>query len=504
MRSDSRLIVQKLWSYCNILRDDGLSYPDYVEQLTYLLFLKMAHERIAADAAQQRIVPDEYDWPSLTAKQGSELHDHYSAILKRLGEAPGMLGIIFRGAVNKIRDPAKLRLLVVDLIDRRNWSALDTDVKGDAYEGLLEKNAQDTKSGAGQYFTPRPLVRAIVQCIRPTLGEAIYDPACGTGGFLLGAREYIERTCSVDTDAKRKRLRLATFYGGELVPEVTRLGTMNLLLHGVGPTDDEEGAPPIETCDSLARPPERSYDVVLTNPPFGKKSSIGVVTSRRDRRDSELTILREDFWVSTTNKELNFLQHVAVALKPGGRAAVVVPDGVLSGGGSGEAVRRHLLDRFAVHTLLRLPSGIFYATGVNANVLFFDRREAEPQTGDRMLWVYDLRTNMHFTLVNNRLDEETLDDFVAHYVAEDRSMRTATWSEMRPRGRWRPYRFAELEMRSGCNWDMSWIREEDRDVGREGAPLEDLTQEIMHDLEVAMARLAELTSSDSRSGGKGT
>ena len=493
MISDSRQIVQKLWSYCNILRDDGLSYPDYVEQLTYLLFLKMAHERAEASPEHPPIIPVEFDWRSLTSKQGNELHAHYSEILTGLGTATGMLGTIFRGAKNKIHDPAKLRLLVVDLIDRRNWSALDTDVKGDAYEGLLEKNAQDTKSGAGQYFTPRPLIRAIVECVRPAAGETIYDPACGTGGFLLAAHEFIRRSCVSRSSHFDQHLRLKAIRGAELVPEVTRLGAMNLLLHGIGPTDDEEGEPPIVSMDSLADTSGKKYDVVLTNPPFGKKSSVTVLTERRGRGSNELSLIREDFWVSTSNKELSFLQHVAVILNQPARAAIVVPDGVLSGSGAAEIVRRRLLQEFDVHTLLRLPTGIFYATGVNANVLFFDRVLDTQRPANRQLWVYDLRTNMHFTLVNNRLDQQQLTEFVKCYNTSDRSARTPTWSPENPSGRWRSYELRELIERDQCNLDLFWIRDDDREQFGEVASLNELTDDIMRDLQTAMSQLSELT-----------
>lgn len=237
MSSAARQIVQKLWSYCSILRDDGLSYPDYVEQLTYLLFLKMAHEQAASEPSRGAIVPQGFDWPSLVSRSGSDLQVQYDEILQRLGTSDGMLGLIFRGAQNKIRDPAKLRLLIVDLIDRRNWSDLDIDVKGDAYEGLLERNAQDTKSGAGQYFTPRPVVDAVVECVQPRLGETVYDPACGTGGFLIAAFRYLlDHNPGLSHDEER-HLRAASIRGTELVPAVTRLGAMNLLLHGIGSTE---------------------------------------------------------------------------------------------------------------------------------------------------------------------------------------------------------------------------------------------------------------------------
>lgn len=497
--SDSRLIVQRLWSYCDILRDDGLSYPDYVEQLTYLLFLKMAHERAETSPERMPIIPPGHDWGTLVAEQGSALHARYAATLAALGAAQGMLGLIFRGASNKIRDPAKLQLLIADLIDRRNWSALDTDVKGDAYEGLLEKNAQDTKSGAGQYFTPRPLVRAIVECVRLATGETIYDPACGTGGFLLAAHEFILRNNPALSPEQERHLQLEAICGAELVPEVTRLGAMNLLLHGIGPTDDEEGEPPIVTMDSLVDDTRRKRDVVLTNPPFGRRSSVTMLTERRGRSDRPLSAIREDFWASTSNKELNFLQHVATILDASGRAAIVVPDGVLSSTGAGETIRRRLLREFDVHTLLRLPTGIFYATGINANVLFFDRIPATDRPATKQLWVYDLRTNMRFSLANNRLDQGDLAEFVACYSPLDRATRRPTWSPKDVGGRWRPYEYADIVGRDQCNLDLSWLRADDHDRFGGTASLEELTTEIMRDLQAAVSQLSELTIGTRRS-----
>jgi type I restriction enzyme M protein len=438
MSTNARQIVQKLWSYCSILRDDGLSYSDYVEQLTYLLFLKMAHEARLSDPDRPPAVPAGLDWPSLVEKSGRDLHAHYGKILETLGLAHGMLGIIFCNAENKIRDPAKLRLLVVDLIDQRNWSALDIDVKGDAYEGLLEKNAQDTKSGAGQYFTPRPLVDAIVECVMPQLGEVVYDPACGTGGFLIAAHRYISEHNQQISPENTRHLRLGTIRGAELVGEVTRLAAMNLLLHGIGPLNNEEEIP-LATQDSLAVPPSRTYDVILTNPPFGKRSSVTVITKRRDLDEASLDVVRDDLWASTSNKELNFLQHVASILSDNGRVAIVVPDGVLTAGGPGEVIRRRLLQDFDVHTLLRLPTGIFYAAGVNANVLFFDREFRSARKSERRLWVYDFRTNMHFTLVGKRLERSDLDELVICYNAGKRGGREATWSSENQFGRWRSF-----------------------------------------------------------------
>ncbi|MFI5365999.1 MAG: N-6 DNA methylase, partial [Candidatus Binatia bacterium] len=339
MSNHSQQIVQKLWSYCNVLRDDGLSYGDYVEQLTCLLFLKMMHERTLEPWNQPSPIPAGYDWPSLLAKDGDALEAHYRHVLETLGKSKGMLGIIFRKAQNKIQDPAKLRRLIADLIDREQWTTLEADVKGDAYEGLLEKNAQDIKGGAGQYFTPRPLIAAVVDVMQPKPGESICDPACGTGGFLLAAHDYIARHYpNLDKDQKR-HLKLEALHGVEIVDNVTRLCAMNLFLHGMGPSGDET-PPPVRTDDSLRADPGDRFEMVLTNPPFGKKSSVLVVNEEGDEERQALTVVRDDFWTSTTNKQLNFLQHVKTLLKINGRAAVVVPDNVLFEGGAGETVRR--------------------------------------------------------------------------------------------------------------------------------------------------------------------
>lgn len=349
MPAESNRIVQKLWSFCNVLRDDGLSYQDYLEQLTTLLFLKMAEERAELTGEEQPI-PEGFRWSDLAAPQmeGTRLEAHYIETLQVLGQQRGMLGLIFRKAQNKIQDPAKLRQLIVELIGKEQWLGMSADVKGDAYEGLLEKNAEDTKSGAGQYFTPRALIDAIVDCVQPRPGEVICDPACGTGGFLLSSHDYLAKHYSLDKSQKH-HLRYDALRGIELVDGVTRLCAMNLYLHGIGPYDDAI-APPVETDDALRNEPSSHFDVVVTNPPFGKRSSITAVNDAGQQVRTVVTYSRPDFWTTTSNKQLNFLQHIKSLLKIHGRAAVVLPDNVLFEGGAGETVRRKLMHECELHT----------------------------------------------------------------------------------------------------------------------------------------------------------
>ncbi len=503
MSDTANRIVQKLWSYCNVLRDDGLSYQDYLEQLTFLLFLKMADERARLTGTPEPI-PAGYRFADLAAPQmeGARLEEHYRETLRTLGEAGGMLGLIFRKAQNKIQDPAKLRQLVVELIGKEDWSAMSADVKGDAYEGLLEKNAQDVKGGAGQYFTPRPLIQAIVACIEPRPGEVVVDPACGTGGFLLAAHEFLARG-ALDRDQKR-HLRYEALRGVELVDGVARLCAMNLFLHGIGP-DDDSREPPIRTDDALRNAPTAHADVVLTNPPFGKKSSITVVTAEGDTDRESITYNRPDFWTTTSNKQLNFVQHVKSLLKIHGRAAVVVPDNVLFEGGAGEVVRRHLLAECDVHTLLRLPTGIFYAQGVKANVLFFDRKPGAQEPWTKQLWVYDLRTNKHFTLKTRRLVPSDLDEFVADYKPGARQTRTPTWTPDTPEGRFRPYTYDELLARDKVSLDLFWLRDESLEDSASLPEPHVLAQEIADDLRAALETvediLGDLQARAARTGG---
>ncbi len=478
--SPTKQIVDKLWNYCNILRDDGLSYGDYLEQLTYLLFLKMAEEQ--RELGLDRIVPEGYDWPSLLDLKGEALEAHYIAILNHLGRGADMLGIIFRKAQNRIQDPAKLERLIKDLIGGEQWMTLDADVKGDAYEGLLERNAADTKSGAGQYFTPRPLISAIVDAMQPGPDMRICDPACGTGGFFLAAFDYIVRgNPNLDPDQKL-HLRSGLFTGWEIVDNTARLCAMNLLLHGIESPDSDS---PIHVDDALRADPGERFDMVLTNPPFGKKSSVTIVNGEGKAERQSLTVVRDDFWASTSNKQLNFVQHVKTLLKVDGRAAVVVPDNVLFEGGAGETIRRKLLHECDVHTLLRLPTGIFYAQGVKANVLFFDRKPGSDIAATKELWIYDLRTNMHFTLKTNTLTRADLDDFVDCYKPNARNKRVES-------ERFRRFTYDELVARDKASLDLFWLRDESlEDTDNLPSPAV-IAAEIVEDLEAALAEFAEL------------
>jgi type I restriction enzyme M protein len=428
-----------------VLRDDGMSYGDYVEQLTYLLFLKMAHERSQPPHNQPSIVPAAYTWPTLLARGGDELFDHYRHALEKLGQERGTLGLIFAKAQNKFQDPAKLRRVVADLIATETWTILGADVKGDAYEGLLERNAQDTKSGAGQYFTPRALIQAMVDCIAPQPGETICDPACGTGGFLFTAHNHITGKYKSLERPQLKHLKEKAFTGYELVQATARVCAMNLMLHGIG----SEKSVPVVVGDALAADPGERYNVVLANPPFGKKSST-VIVGEDGRTSTEKDVIeRDDFWATTSNKQLNFVQHIKTLLATQGRAAVVLPDNVLFEGGAGETIRRKLMHECDLHTLLRLPTGLFYAQGVKANVLFFERKPASETPWTQQLWIYDLRTNQHFTLKTKPLQRNDLDEFVQLYQVGQRHLRLATWTPETPEGRWRAYPYEALGARQG-------------------------------------------------------
>jgi type I restriction enzyme M protein len=474
-------VVEKLWNYCTLLRDDGLSYGDYLEQLTYLLFLKMADEQTKPPFNRESILPALLDWPSLLERDGDALEVHYRHLLTELGKQPGMLGVIFRKAQNRIQDPAKLRRLIVDLIGQESWMILDTDVKGDAYEGLLQKNAEDVKTGAGQYFTPRPLIRAIVEAMQPQPGTTICDPACGTGGFLLASHSYIAQNFLLDPDQKR-HLRFDALRGWELVDNTARLCAMNLLLHGIASASAES---PIRVDDALKGDPGDRFEMVLTNPPFGKKSSILIMNADGERERDDLAIVRDDFWATTSNKQLNFVQHVKTLLKINGSAAVVVPDNVLFEGGAGETVRRRLMQECDVHTLLRLPTGVFYAQGVKANVLFFDRKPASERPWTQRLWVYDLRTNKHFTLKQNPLRYEDLAGFIDAYKPGSRHHRVES-------ERFKSFGYEELVQRDKLSLDIFWLRDDSLEDADNLPPPDILAAEIVEDLEAAVSEFAEI------------
>ena len=481
--SETKQLVDKLWNFCNLLRDDGVSTIDYTEQLTYLLFLKMAHERETRPLNPETIVPADCSWQRLLDTDGDELEVTYRTVLETLAKQPGTLGVIFRKAQNKIQDPAKLKRLIVDFIDKENWSATGVDIKGDAYEGLLAKGAEDIKSGAGQYFTPRALISAMVDCVQPTVADTVVDPACGTGGFLLAAYEYAARDAENLTPDEKEHLREGFVHGVELVDGTARLAAMNMLLHGMTRAD---GPSPIDVKDALTADPGDRWSVVLANPPFGTKSATKMIGEDGKTTTSNLEIVRDDFWVTTANKQLNFVQHIKTILNINGRAGVVLPDNVLFEGGAGETLRKRLLKEFDVHTLVRLPTGIFYAGGVKANVLFFDKRPASDTPWTEKLWVYDLRINQHFTMKQNPLRRKHLDEFVECYKPG------------RPRGerveseRFKAFTYDELMARDKVNLDLVWLKDDSiEDVADLPAP-EVLAREIMRELEVAVGEFAAI------------
>ena len=449
-------IVSKVWGLCNPLRDDGVSYGDYLEQLTYLIFLKMADEYSKPPYNRDSGIPDGCTWQDMRSLKGTELEDKYKSILETLGKQSGLLGSIFFQSANKISKAAILKR-VVDMIDGEKWVSMSSDVKGDIYEGLLQKNAEDTKSGAGQYFTPRALIRAMVRCMRPEPGKTIADPCCGSGGFFLAAQDFIanEYRDTLDRDQK-EFLKNKTFYGTELVPTTFKLCLMNLYLHNIG---DIYGDVPVQQADALLTDPGYRVDYVLTNPPFGKKSSITFTNEEGEVEDEDLVYNRSEFWTTSSNKQLNFVQHIYTILNSTGKAAVVVPDNVLFEGGAGETVREQLLQNTDLHTIIRLPTGIFYKQGVKANVIFFDKRPASPERQTREVWIYDFRTNIHFTLKQNPMKESDLDDFVACFNPENRHQRKETWSEENPDGRWRKFSVDEIWKRDKKSLDIFWVKD---------------------------------------------
>ncbi len=472
----SSRIVQKVWNYAHVLKDDGLAFMDYTEQITYLLFLKMAWEQREAGASD---IPSRYTWGALkNIEDNTKRLERYHQGLQNLSKRPGLIGLIFTKPQSKITDPAKLHLLI-QMIDSENWSGLDVDVKGEVYEGLLARNADDVRGGAGQYFTPRPVIRAIVEVMRPEPMMRISDPACGTGGFLLAAFEYLKSKAANPKEAAYLGTR--ALHGVDLVPNVARLCAMNLFLHGIG-TDPEQ--PMVSIGDSLKAKAE-PVDMVLTNPPFGKKSSFTIVGEDGKSQTDKISYQRKDFWATTSNKQLNFVQHVYSMLKKTGRAAVVVPDNVLFEGGAGEKIRRTLLQLCDVHTLLRLPTGIWYSPGVKVNVLFFDKKPVTMTPATKEVWVYDLRSNRNFSLRQNPIRPEDLTEFIQCYCADDRTQRKET-------PHFRRFKYSEIMARDKAHLDIQW--QDETMNATQGRTPQALMKEILEDLEEAMREFAAAES----------
>ncbi|MBL3589573.1 MAG: SAM-dependent DNA methyltransferase [gamma proteobacterium endosymbiont of Lamellibrachia anaximandri] len=485
-------IISKVWSFCTTLRDDGVGYGDYLEQLTYLIFLKMADEYSKPPYNRDVGIPEAFNWKSLRSKKGAELEGHYITLLRELANKKGMLGQIFTKSQNKIQDPAKLSRLI-DMVNDTDWVMLDADTKGTIYEGLLEKNAEDTKSGAGQYFTPRSLIKAMVACMRPEPKKTIADPACGTGGFFLAAYDFLVDEENYKLDRPQKDfLKHETFSGNEIVSNTRRMCLMNMFLHNIGEIDGE-GA--VSSNDSLIAPPAHTVDIILANPPFGKKSSMTFTNEEGEQEKDDLTYNRQDFWATTSNKQVNFVQHIRTMLKTTGCAAVVVPDNVLFEGGAGETVRKKLMETTELHTILRLPTGIFYANGVKANVLFFDNRPAQKNPWTKAVWIYDYRTNIHHTLKKKPMRLEHLQEFIKCFNPENRHKRKATWTEKRnPEGRWRKYNYKEIVARDKTSLDIFWLK--DKSLGDlENLPdPEDLAEEIIENIEAGLNSFREIAA----------
>ncbi|MNQ75512.1 putative type I restriction enzymeP M protein [compost metagenome] len=481
-------IVAKIWSFCDTLRDDGVSYGDYLEQITYLLFLKMADEYSVSKHKTNYNIPQDCDWKRLLEKDVSQLINTYTNNLKILSNSGGMLSKIFNGAQNKIHDQYKLKKLI-ELINEEHWISESVDVKGDIYESLLQKNAES--SGAGQYFTPRPVIQAMVECIGPKPMETISDPSCGTGGFFLGALNYLRSNFKLN-DQEAKFLKFSTFHGWEIVPSTARLCLMNLFLHGVG---DLKSTPEIEVTDSLKESLKDKVHIVLANPPFGKTSS-DVITNDEKKGKQVGYFFRKDIWVTTSNKQLAFLQHIVSMLVPeGGKAAVVLPDNVLFEGGAGETIRKHLLQEVDLHTILRLPTGIFYAQGVKANVLFFETKKKSKAPSTKDVWIYDYRTNVHHTPKKNPLQFESLKDFVLCYNPENRKKRIETWNEENSEGRWRKFSYLDIIARDKANMDIFWLKD-DNLVDLDNLPEpDDLINDIIENIESALANFKTIRDS---------
>lgn len=449
----------------NVLAGAGVGHTDYIDQLTYLLFLKMDSER--EEYGIDSLIPEDCKWESLMGLSGDDLVEAYEDILKKLSERPGLVGTIFAGAANKIKQPVYLQKLL-GMVNEDNWFMMNSDIKGDIYEKVLEKNGQDIKGGAGQYFTPRSLIGAIVDVINPRIDETVGDPCCGTGGFLISAYDHMFNQ-SRDPE-KVNFLKSNALFGADIVPNVVTLASMNLYLRDIG-----RDKSPIVYQDSLISNSDRMFDVVMTNPPFGTRSqgSVDVSASRPE-------------FIPTTDNQVNFLQHIMSIVKTGGRAAVIIPDSVLNTSDNAtEKVREKLLKEYNLHTILRLPTGIFYSQDVRTSVLFFDKGEA---TKD--IWVYDYRTGIKHTLQAHPLTRADLQDFVDCYCSGHMEDRKETYdANLNPNGRWR--KFTEGEIKKQENIDFTWIDLEEKDK-RSVSELMSEVQKDAKDINDAVMKLREL------------
>ena len=467
--ANTQSLTKKVWNLATTLAGQGIGFTDYITQLTYLLFLKMDDENVQI-FGEESSIPEGYRWADLIDLDGLDLVKQYEETLEELSGQDNLIGTIYTKAQNKIDKPVYLKK-VITLINEESWLVMDGDVKGAIYESILEKNGQDKKSGAGQYFTPRSLIQAMVDVACPQIGETVCDPACGTGGFLLAAYDYMKPQSS--DKAKQDFLRNNALHGYDNTALVVTLASMNLYLHGIG-TDRS----PIICQDSLEKAPSTLVDVILANPPFGTRPA------------GSVEIDRQDFYVETKNNQLNFLQHMMVMLKNGGRAAVVLPDNVLFEGGAGETIRKELLKNFNLHTILRLPTGIFYAQGVKANVLFFTKG-----TPTKDIWFFDYRTGVKHTLATNPMLRHHLDEFVECYKADNINARTETYNaETNPNGRWRKYDVDEVTKRDKTSLDISWIKLNDDDNDMSLAELMSNIQEKSDNISKAVAELQKLLS----------
>lgn len=477
-------IVQRLWNECNVLRDDGITYQDYVTELTYILFLKMSKEQ-----GQEEGIPTQYRWDELKAKEGLELKNFYKQMLLDLGNAQKTpnpkVNAIYKDASTSIDEPANLEKIIKD-IDELDWFSAREEGLGNLYEGLLEKNANETKSGAGQYFTPRPLINMMVRMVRPEPGERLCDPAAGTFGFMVAANDYLKKQTDdyFDlSDEEQQFQRHEAFSGMELVPTTHRLALMNEYLH------DIDGR--LEQGDSLSAAGKwmKDFDVILTNPPFGTKKGGERAT-------------RDDLTYASSNKQLNFLEVIYNALnrKGAARAAVVVPDNVLFADGVGEQIRRDLMNKCNLHTILRLPSGIFYAQGVQTNVLFFDRGTTD-QDNTQDVWIYDMRHKMRTFGKRSPLNEKDFAEFEKLYCPDNRTERKETYdAETNPEGRWRRFTKEDIEGRPNTSLDISWMTDEEeadsRSLSEILTAMQEKSEEIAKAIAVLSQELAEVDQDD--------